>query len=289
MTLTWPTRLLIAGAILATGGYGYWRWDSKRRAIAETEHRRSLARKRKKGEAAKDSADVACLREYMSPGAKLSEQIRASLTYAQAFADPSEVIGLNPRTQTRVYSVASRLANAGETGDMARAVKMILREVMPDCAWDSIALPPEPGSDWEVAYRGVEELLQLAALEMRYEDFHIYKGSGSSVGVRVGLVCPGWNNQAPAPTANLVVGDLIEVLIGAESEDSEPLVTETAFASVTRIEGDTVVAMLVGPNTEIEPGINALPITGSGQHGYRSGKEIQLNRRCVYSVRKGQK
>jgi hypothetical protein len=276
--------LLIASGILATGGYAYWRWDSRRKRLEGLQHRKTLKKNRTQSEKAKEAADVACLKEYLQPGAALADQVRASLTYASIFVDHDATIGLNARTQTRVFAVAARQANAGETGNIDRAVKFILREVMPDCAWDTIAWPPEAGSDWATAYAGVEELLQLAALEMRHEDYHSITINGVEQGV--GLICPGWNNLAPAATANLAVGDMIEVMLGVEDLDGEASFTEMAFARVTRIEGDTIAATLVGPDTEVDLGTSAPLITGSHQHGYEIGDGISLHRRCVYSMRK---
>lgn len=274
MSITWPTRLLIAGGILLTGGYAYWRWDSSRKTEAEIQRRRAAKNALVKKAKTKDAISAECLQAYLQSGARLAEQIRQGLTYSQRFVDDRETIDLNTRTQTRVFSTASRLANAGETGDLDRATMLILREVMPDCAWDSIAQPFESGSDWEIAYDGVKELLQIAALEMRYEDFHIYGSSGN-----VGLICPGWKNMAPAPTGNLSVGDTIEILIGAEDDNSEPILEEVAYADVLRIEGETVVAVIIESDSR-STNLN------SDAHGYYVGMEVRLHRRCIWAVRK---
>lgn len=287
MKLSWPTRLLIAAGIFGTGTYVYWRWDSKRKRQAALEHRKSIRRKREKQSKAEGAADLACLEPYLQIGAKLSPQIRDGLTYAQRFVDPSDELGLTQRVQARAFASAARMANAGETEDLDRATQAILREVMPDCPWEKVAMPPDPESDWAIAFDGVQELLQLAALEMRYEDFHLTTVSGQPVGA--GLVCPGWSNQAPAPTVGLAPGDLIEVVLGSEEDDGTPDYTEPAFAAVERVDGDRVSATLVGPETELSPGVRAPAIQGTAKHGYRLGSKIQLDRRCIYTVRrKGQ-
>jgi len=280
MRLTWPTRFVIGGGILLAGGYAYWRWDTKKKRIEGRAKRKAIKKQKTKADKSKQAADVACLQAYLQPGARLTPQVRDSLTYASRYTDPSDEIGLNARTQSRVFGAATRLANAGETEDLDRAVRMIVREVMPDCPWDTVAWPPEDGSDWHDAYTAVEELLQLAALEMRYEDYHQIGDNG------VGLVCPGWNNLAPAPTTNLRPDDLIEVQLGVEDGEGTPQFTETAWARVTHLDGDTVKATLVGTETELQPGQGAPSITGATRHGYRSGMDIKLHRRCIYSVRK---
>lgn len=282
MKLSWPARLLIGVGIFGTGTYVYWRWDSKRKRLAALEHRKSIRKKREKKEQAQGAADLACLDPYLHAGAKLSSQIRDGLTYAARFVDPSEEVDLTQRVQARAFAAATRLASNGEAEDLDRATQALLREVMPECPWDQVSMPPDPDSDWALAYDGVQELLQLAILEMRYGDFHIRVADGESRGV--GLVCPGWNNQAPAPSATLALGDMIEVILGAEDREGTPLYTEPAFARVTRIEGDTVNAELVGTEATLSPGVRAPGIQGTDQHGYRVGSEVVLQRRCIYSI-----
>lgn len=286
MKLSWPTRLLIAAGLFGTGTYIYWRWDSKRRRLAALEHRKSIRKKREKKEQAKGAANMACLEPYLQPGAKLSPQIRDSLTYASRFVDPNEAIGIDFRTQMGVFTLALREASLGNAGDLDRLTEKLLRSQLPDCPWDEVAMPPEDESDWALVYAGVQELVQLAALESRYDGFRALPGDGDSTGS--GLVCPGWDNQAPALTFDVTgrVGDYIEVMLGAEDEDGTPTYVEPAYAVVTSKNGSEVEAELVGPQSDVPVTLRPPAIQGTREHGYAVGDTLNLTSRCIYAIHK---
>lgn len=276
-------RLAVGTAAVVTAGAVVWRIDKKRKEKRALASKKSAAARLAAEKEKVAQADLKCLREnYLQPKAALAEQIYDSLSYARRYFDPGKLIGLNGRTQARVFDTAVQYAKEGDTGDredLEPSVRRLLRQALPNCEWDRQAWPPEPGSDWETAYNGVSELFQLAVFEMRYGNFHMLPNGGGA-----GIVCPGWRQTPPAPTSTLRPFDYVELLIGTERSNGEPVREEWVNAMVTATSGDNLTVMLLEGGEPLPDGSRAKGPMYSDDHGYQANSTFTIPRRCVFKI-----
>lgn len=282
-SITNRARAVIGVGVTAAVGVGVfaWRQEKKKQQIARSK-RAAFLKAEAESKRIQD-AEVKCLRDnYLKPGARLAEQVYDGLGYARRWHETETVIGLNNRTQANVFDAALRFAERGDTGDgidMEDVVMRLLRQALPECEWSSQAWPAEHGSDWHTAYRGVEELLQLAILEMRYGEFKASAQGGGS-----GIVCPGWIRETPTPMGNARPNDFIELLVGVEKSDGHPLLEERVHAIIVGIQGENVTALILEPGELLPNGQKTSGPTHSGQHGYSPGMQVTVPKRCVFRL-----
>lgn len=283
MDISNTVRLGIAVVIVGGGAAAYWHYHQKREVEAARERLERIRRQEKLQEDKDLQRINECVSPVISEGQMVSKALADAMGYARQFVDDQSPIDLKPSYQNYVFEQALRLAINGNTEDLEKTVKNVIRNTLPDCDWDKAPFPAPRDTDLDLLYRGVQTLVELAELEMRYGTWRTMPPDHM---IRVsGVVCPGWVHRAPAPTATVKPDDYIEIVIAAESDDGTSDVEESVWARVTRVEGDSIHAIL-RPD-EILPGGAVSPsLRYSNAHGYQANDTLVIPRHCVFRLLK---
>jgi hypothetical protein len=188
-------------------------------------------------------------------------------------------VPLTPASQRAAWSAARHYALEGETADREATIARILQQsVVPSVEWNGGWQEIDHDRRFREVYECVGQILDIAECSCKYGPRH-----GEARGA---LVFPGWVHERPAPTADLRVGDFVEVMIDAYSDDPEDegRTAEWAWVKVESIHDDKSEA--VAGRISMDPPTGQQPhvIAHTAKHGFRPADPIVVPRAAIFRV-----